>query len=43
MANHKGVILHLWDVIDYSDLEHLTMFLLGTFHQLEIAAQKNVG
>lgn len=41
---NKEVILHLWDAIDYSDLEQLARtFLLGTFHQLEIAAQEHVG
>lgn len=31
---NKGVILYLWDAIDYSDLEQLVrMYFLGTFHQ----------
>lgn len=40
---NKGVILYLWDAIDYSDLEQLMrMYFLGTFHQLEITVQEHV-
>lgn len=41
---NKGVILYLWDAIDYSDLKQLVrMYFLGTFHQLEITVQEHVG
>lgn len=40
---NKGVILYLWDAIDYSDLEQMVrMYFLGTFHQLEITVQERV-
>lgn len=40
---NKGVILYLWDAIDYSDLEQLVrMHFLGTFRQLEITVQEHV-